>query len=169
MSAFFIFTFNSYFIIKKLYVTVASILLALYFTDSWSTWELYLVSFLGITCGWISSNVSPIPWKKANSVETLYYAIILPFYTLALFPLVIPQTGVAAGCVLAMMLWFFIAIIFHNFYEKHKRTLDPLVVGFVLAVYLFTFILYPWRWGCFGAIVGFEVVWLFYHGHKYVE
>lgn len=168
IGAFFIFTFHSQFIIRKLYQTLVAIALALYFTDSWDRWEFYLAAGLGTIFGWINTNLSKRPYKRPNSVETIYYLVILPFYTIGFMPLVVPQTGVAYGVVLALMVWCFLAVVFHNFYKKHKRTLDPYAVVFVLAVFLIIFIFHRWRWACVGTIIGTEALIVGYHVFNFV-
>lgn len=163
-NAFFLFTFNNQYIVRKLHYTLFSTFIAIYFTSTWSSWEIYVASTLGILLGFFHSFQTQKKWKPANSTFFVYFNVILPIYSVALFPLVIPQTDIAMGVGLAFLVWFFISILFYIFYKRHPQILDRHIIYSNLVVFLLAFFLHRWFWLNFALLFSLEILGLGFHG-----
>lgn len=162
-NAFFLFTLNSQYIVRRFLYTLASSVIAIYFTDTWTNWEVYVAILAGSLFGFFHAQQTTRKWKVANSTFLVYFSAILPIYSVGLFPLVIPQTDVAMGVALAFILWIFISIFFFLFYKHHSHVLDRHILCSSVVVFILTFALHRWFWICFSINLASQLLLLGIH------
>lgn len=164
-NAFFLFTLNNQYIVRKFHYTIISALIGIYFTSTWHDWQVYVSIVLGIIFGFLHSLQTQKEWKRANSTFIVYFNVILPIYSVGLFPLVIPQTDIAMGVLLALLLWIFVSIFFFIFYKNHAQILDRHIIASSVIIFIFTAFLHRWFWINFSLTLTAQVLFL---GIRYV-
>lgn len=158
MMAFFIMTYEAQFLLKKFWLVIGMVLGALFIIDGWKMWQLYLCSGLALILATVNTVKSKRPYKKLNRILTMVYLVIQPCFLIILSPIVIPQTNVAVGVVLALMVWSLVSFLSHIFYNNNKRLLCVELKLIGLVYFMATLFFHHWLWVPFGVSLGVIVI-----------
>lgn len=159
-NAFLLSAINNQYIVRKFHYTIISSLIAVYFTNTWKSWEVFAAIIFGTILGYLHGLQTQKKWKRANSTLLVYFNVILPLYSVGLFPLVIPQTDVAVGVALAILIWVFVSIFFFIFYKHHPQLLDRHIVLSSISIGILTIFLHRWFWLNFGLTFAVQILLL---------
>lgn len=146
MMSMYLVTFHTHFFINKLVCTAVSALVSMYFIDGWRHWEIWMMMGIAIISAISFSKSCKRSSVPLNNVELIIISIVQPLYVVILFPIIIPQTNVAVGVLLAFMIWSLVVLFFSIFYNEHQHTLDSRLLTTGITVFISTLFFHHWKW-----------------------